>query len=258
MIFALLACDDDPDREAALARADAILESEPAGTLIVLASTDGRVEASGGPVWHGADLASRLDGCPKEDFTATIDLAPGGFPWDVDDAGVCVRDRLSTFPFEEPARSDARAVVRVRWRPSEPEPAIAPPDAERGARALVPPYWRSSASGLGGHADLRFEDDRVLVRESADLRAGALVDAPAWIDRLRCAGELDLIRTSLVFRRGELVKVNTTPERGCVETRAEEAERWMLGRTIAGDVIGDGGAFLIVVEVPVAPDGVVQ
>lgn len=253
MIFALLACEDDPDREAALARADAVLAAEPEGTLIVLASTDGRLEASGGPIWRGVDLAERLGRCAAEDFTATVDLAPGGFPWDVDDAPDCAHGRLTTFPFEEPTRAGDRAVVRVRWRPSEPVPALAAPSSERGARALVPPYWRRSASGLRVGEDLRFDDERTLVRESADLRAGALGSPAAWIERLTCAGELDLVRTSLVFRRGELVDVHTTPQRSCVEERAEDAEDWMLRQAIQGDVIGDGGGWLVVVEVPVAP-----
>lgn len=249
MIFALLACEDDPDRDAALARADAVLDAEPKGTLIVLASTDGHLEASGGSVWHGADLAQRIDRCAAEDFSATVDLAPGGFPWDVDDAPECVRNQLATFPFEAPTRSGERAVVRVRWRPSEPEPALAAPTSERGARALVPPYWRRSEAGL----DLRFDDERVLVRESADLRAGRLWNPSAWVGQLTCTGELQLVRTSLVFRRGELLEVHTTPEVDCVESHAWASANWMLRQSIEGDVIGDGGAWLVVVEVPVTP-----
>ncbi|MES2641282.1 MAG: hypothetical protein V4850_17460 [Myxococcota bacterium] len=270
----LIACDGDGDVKAAHARAEAFLNANPRGTAIVQVGVGGdTLTGVVGTRWNGEDLAAWLASCGaavEGAADAELVLEPGAWPWDVDGEGLnpCLRERLGTFPFEEPSRRSERAVVRVRWRPAEvAEPTeLAEGSGGPDVITLAPPYWRVSLGEEepwgAGPAGL---PSRLIIRPACtrDFVEGALEEAETWARQLTCtpgnttpgdatpSGELHLVRTLLMFPDGRLDEVVTVPETPCIEARAWENQKWMSLQHVGGLALRDTRATMIVLDVPV-------
>ncbi|MFZ5481092.1 MAG: hypothetical protein ACOZNI_30300 [Myxococcota bacterium] len=222
MLALLIGC-DEPGPDAA----DAFFDEHPRGTAIAQYG-DVRWEGAVGARWHGVDLAGWLAPCgPVGDFDTSFSVAPGEFPWEVDDDDLpaCVAERLATFPFDAPSARGEREIVRIRWRPDEPVPA-----SSTSPRGAVPPFAVVNARHWT-------EDDGFVRWKGGEVLP--LHDAEGWARELTCpADTLDLVRVAIAFDDGEFEWVHTVPENDCVEEKARQTE---------------GGPSLVVLDVPVGP-----
>lgn len=265
----LIGCGGDGDVKVAHGRAEAFLDANPRGTAIVQVGVGGdALTGVVGTRWNGEDLADWLAPCGASvegAADAEMVLEPGVSPWDVDGEGLdpCLRERLGSFPFEEPSRRAERALVRVRWRPNE---VAAPVELAEGSDGpdvitLAPPYWRVSLGDEkpwgGGPRGL---PSRMILRPSCtgEFVEGALEDAESWARQLSCtqgdeaaSGGLGLVRTMLMFPGGRLDEVVTLPDTPCVVSRAWENTKWMSLQSVGGHALRDARATMIVLDVPV-------